>query len=117
MKMTKSYCHNHLVVTLKGQFVGETVMDHRQAFEYISLEVDNTVLFDLSKTEYIDSSGIGMLVYIYKRIKPRKLKIVLVGLNGQPKRLVEMLHINRLIECADSLAHFMDRQTEQDLTH
>jgi anti-anti-sigma factor len=106
MKVTKTFCDNHMLVTISGDFRADSIIEVRESFEQIQHEVDETVLFDLSQMRHIDSSGIGLLVYIYKRIRPRELQMILIGLNGQPKRLFEMLHINRVIECIDSMSSY-----------
>ncbi len=107
MVVTKSVCNSHLMLSVEGYFTASNIVSARQTFEQVPLEVDNTLLFDLSKTELIDSSGIGMLVFIFKRIKHRKQSMVLLGLHGQPRHLFNKLQIDRFIQCQDSLESFL----------
>ncbi|NQZ06562.1 MAG: STAS domain-containing protein [Algicola sp.] len=102
--------NSHLILSVEGHFTAANIVSVRKTFEEITLEVDNTLLFDLSKTQHIDSSGIGMLVYIYKRIKRRRRTMVLLGLHGQPQRLCNKLHIGRFIQCMDSQESFFKQQ-------
>jgi anti-sigma B factor antagonist len=56
-------------------------------------QADEDVILDFSKVEFVDSSGLGALVSLHKRliINGRKLKIV--GLRGQPLQLFTNLHL------------------------
>ena len=112
MVVKKSICNSHLMLSVEGQFTASNIMSVRKIFEQIPLEVDKTLLFDLSKTQLIDSSGIGMLVYIYKRIKRHRQTMVILGLHGQPQRLFNMLHIGRFIQCIDSPESFFKQQDQ-----
>ncbi|MGO8953972.1 MAG: STAS domain-containing protein [Rhodomicrobium sp.] len=51
------------------------------------------VLVDLSKVEFVDSSGLGALVLLHKRLVSKGLKLKIVGLKGQPLQLFTNLHL------------------------
>ena len=95
--------NNHLVIAVKGNMDSHFVTDQREQIESLPHENSGDIIFDLSSTEFIDSSGIGFLVFMLKRLKPKNRNIHILGLNGQPKKVVEMLRINRMIRCLNSL--------------
>ena len=70
------------------------------------------IIFDLSGTEFIDSSGIGFLVFMLKRLRPKNRTIHILGLNGQPKKVVQMLRINRMIRCLNCLSELKTTSAE-----
>ena len=61
------------------------------------------VLFDFSNVQFMDSSGIGMIVGRYKSVKTLNGKVVVFGQNFQVKRIIEVSGIDRIVECVDSL--------------
>jgi len=51
------------------------------------------VVLDLSKVAFVDSSGLGALVFLHKRLVSKGLKLKIVGLKGQPLQLFTNLHL------------------------
>lgn len=48
-------------------------------------------ILDLSETDYIDSSGIGTLIYIFSTAKKTKdVRICLTGITGTVRRVIEL---------------------------
>ena len=65
--------------------------------EIIDTEDKNNVLLDLSNVSFIDSSGIGAIVFLFKRLKLRNEALVIRGVHGQPRELIELLRIDSAI--------------------
>jgi len=51
----------------------------------------------LTKTTFMDSAGIGLLVSIYRATKTRQLPMCLIGVSGQPLSLLRSLQIDKAI--------------------
>ncbi len=51
---------------------------------------------DLSKLTYIDSSGLGTLVTINKRIKEKNGRLVLTGAQGLPLELIKRTRLDKV---------------------
>lgn len=56
------------------------------------------VTLDLSGVEFVDSSGIGGLVFLYKRLRLTSRRLRLRGASGQPLQLIAHLRLSDLIE-------------------
>ena len=56
-------------------------------------EADEDVVLDFSKVEFVDSSGLGALVFLHKRLVAKGHKLRVVGLGGQPLQLFTNLHL------------------------
>jgi anti-sigma B factor antagonist len=56
-------------------------------------QADEDVVLDLSKVEFVDSSGLGALVFLHKRLVSKGHKLRVVGLRGQPLQLFTNLHL------------------------
>ena len=55
------------------------------------------MIIDLSNVEFMDSSGIGMILGIYKEIKERQGKIAVTGIKGNMERIFNMSGLYKII--------------------
>ena len=84
-------------------------IDHHTC-EYIKRKCDDQinkfkpkkVIFDLEKVEFMDSSGIGMLLGRYKNIIRNNGTMGLTNLNKNIKRIFEMTGIFKIIAVYDN---------------
>ena len=81
---------------LSGSFDAEAATAKRAELEALSAS-DTEVRLDLSEVDFLDSSGVGAIVFLYKRLSARKIGLTLVGAEGQPARLLEFLRVPRVI--------------------
>lgn len=79
-------------------------LDHSNAIEIrtqidknIYLGLAKNVEFDFSKTKFMDSSGIGMIMGRYKLVKPLGGKVILTGETGNVERIIKMSGLYKLI--------------------
>nr|WP_322112403.1 STAS domain-containing protein [Aeromonas veronii] len=94
------------VVVLENEFDAMAVSELRPLFETLSTHPGD-ILADISDVHFIDSSGIGALVFLYKRLIMNGHQMALVCGPGQPHDLLEMLHIDRVIPCHESIKAYM----------
>ncbi|OPX54597.1 anti-anti-sigma factor [Oceanospirillum multiglobuliferum] len=85
------------VLEISGELDCVAVAERKDLLEKIPTQFSGHILCDLSKVTFMDSSGIGALVFLFKRLREQNRKLVLVGLTGQPKELTTLLRINRAI--------------------
>jgi len=95
MRLQTHRAANHqLVVTFFGDLNAQGIKNLRSKFDHLEhLQVTQMVL-DLHHVDLIDSSGIGAIVFLYKRIRTQGNSLSLVGVHGQPKSLIKMLRIH-----------------------
>ena len=60
------------------------------------------IVFDFSQTEFMDSSGIGILLNRYKQMKANGGKTTLYGVNNQVSRVLTVGGITRIMEHFDT---------------
>jgi anti-sigma B factor antagonist len=91
-----------LVVRVEGQLI----VGNRQELKSVIQEaVDNgerKFLIDFSKTGYIDSSGLGALVSISKKIREQGGELRLSGLNEDLRSLFELTKLDTLFAITDT---------------
>jgi len=91
---------------------GQLVVTNRQEFKQVVLdEVEQgarSIVVDFSRSAYIDSSGLGALVSLGKRIREAGGDLRLAGLNEDLRTLFELTRLDALFPLyatrADALA-------------
>ena len=64
-------------------------------------DIDALVL-DLSKVEYIDSSGLGVLLLAHRQLKENEIPVILVGVQEPVLSMLRISHIVDLFEFYDN---------------
>lgn len=65
-------------------------------------EGEGVFVIDFSKTGYIDSSGLGVLVSLSKRIREENGRLRLAGLNQDLRTLFELTKLDTLFQISDT---------------
>jgi anti-sigma B factor antagonist len=93
-----------LVVEVDGQLI----VGNRQELKQKVLDAleagSKKFLIDFTKTGYIDSSGLGVLVSLSKKIRDEGGDLRLAGLNDDLKTLFELTKLDTLFAITDSAA-------------
>lgn len=61
----------------------------RDAIQDLIKKDNKNFLFDLSAIDYMDSTGLGLFIYLDEELKGKNGKLVLKGLSGRVKTLFE----------------------------
>lgn len=69
----------------------------------------NHIIFDFSSLQFMDSSGIGLIMGRYRLIRPLDGKIVLAGVSEQLDRLMSLSGIYKLVEWAKNVEEALVR--------
>lgn len=73
-----------------------TMATIRVLFEELATAGDDVTL-DVSNVSFIDSSGVGGLVFLYKRLAANGRKLMISGLSGQPRQLLDHLRLTPIL--------------------
>lgn len=88
-----------LLVTLKGE------LDHHMA-EIVKTAVDDkirstnavNIIFDFTGLSFMDSSGLGVIMGRYKKVRTLGGRIIIYGVNAVVLRIMEMSGIDKIIK-------------------
>lgn len=83
-----------LTISITGHFDFHLVTDFRRAYE--AIVNPNKVTVDLKNTDYIDSSGLGILVYLRKHFNCRKESIHLINCNKEVSKTLKIARFNKM---------------------
>ncbi len=97
-----------LVVDVGGQLI----VGNRQELKQRVLDElergERRFLIDFAQTGYIDSSGLGVLVSLSKKIREQGGELRLANLNEDLKTLFELTKLDTLVQIADSRERALD---------
>lgn len=64
---------------------------------------ENTIIFDLSKVDFVSSAGLRVLVASLKIIQEKKAQLVLCGLKSSVKKVFDIVDMNSMFLIRDNL--------------
>jgi anti-sigma B factor antagonist len=85
------------VLTIEGQLDALTVTELRGELDKLVEQTPSHVEVDLTNLRLIDSSGVGALVSLYKRIRAQGGKVDIRGLRDQPAAIFKLLRLDRVM--------------------
>lgn len=87
------------LVRLSGEFDASGCKEIRDELEPIVDEFteEETLFLNLFDVSFIDSSGVGAIVFLYKRLKSINGSMKITNVHGQPKELLSLLRVNEAI--------------------
>ncbi|HTG53806.1 MAG TPA: STAS domain-containing protein [Gemmatimonadaceae bacterium] len=100
-----------LAITKQGEVVvvdveGQLIVGNRNEFKQKVLDElergARKVLIDFARTGYIDSSGLGVLVTLSRRIREEGGELRLANLNDDLKTLFELTKLDTLFQISDT---------------
>ena len=96
MSVTSNYDEHarELVITVSGSFDYRQHREFRDAYQDMPDNVKYVI--DLSKTEHLDSSALGMLLLLRDHAGSDKSNITLRGCRPNIRRVLEIAHFDRL---------------------
>ena len=86
------------VTTLKieGTLDAVTAPELRPVNEALVNEMRKEVILDLEELRLIDSSGVGVIVSLFKRVRAYGGQVRITGLKDQPRAIFRLLRLDRV---------------------
>jgi anti-sigma B factor antagonist len=87
-------------VSIRGRITVNNSDEMRRKLQAALASTPAQVTVDLSEATYIDTSGVATLLEAVRIARGQGTRLVLAGLNGQPRYLFEVTEFDRLFEIA-----------------
>jgi len=84
------------VVRIEGALDVHTAPEIRAVFDEIVAAGRHVVLIDLSALTTLDSSGVGAIVSLFKRVKTTGGRVIVRGVKNQPLAICKLLKLDRV---------------------
>ena len=95
------------LLSLTGEVDVANAPDVKQAAVALSATGNTRFVVDLSGVTYMDSSGLGTLVGILKRLKESGGKMAIAGASPQVRRLFDITGLNQVFALCDDVPSAM----------
>lgn len=85
------------VLCIDGELDAFEVQTIRSQLEEALKQPAKLIAVDATDLTMVDSSGIGLLVYMFKQASANNIKYALTNLRGQPAEMISFLKIDRRV--------------------
>ena len=92
-----------VVLAVKGRLDAVSAPELRPTIDKLVKEKRKLVVFDLHELQMIDSSGVGAIVSLFKRLRMQGGDVKIAHLTGQPKEIFRLLRLDRAFDLYDTL--------------
>ena len=102
MNFSTSRQTDSVTLRIEGELDAMTAPELRPTIDSLAEETPRLVIVDLSALRMIDSSGVGAIVSLYKRLRSSGGTVQVSGLRGQPLAIFQVLRLDRVFPVASS---------------
>ena len=92
------------ILKLQGALDALTASDLKAEVVRLSESAAPRVVVDLAKLTLIDSTGVGVLISLFKRARVKSGQVAYAGLAQQPKEIFRLLRLDRSLDLFPSVA-------------
>lgn len=85
------------------------------AFDRKIFETNRHLLVEADRVEFVDSTGIGLLIYIRKKLRTQGRQMVLVAPSPALRRALKLMRLSDLFRCTPDMAGAYEAVTEDSL--
>jgi anti-sigma B factor antagonist len=96
------------IIDLQGEVTSAAEEALMKAYTQASGPSTQVVLLNFSKLEYMNSSGIGLLVTLLIRVRRQKQQLWASGLSTHYRHIFELTRLNEAIQLFESEAEALD---------
>jgi len=86
------------VIEILGEFDATTAPEVRPELTAIANDGVQRVVVDLARLRLIDSSGVGAIVSLFKRVRAAGGHFEVRGINGQPLSIFRVLRLDKVFD-------------------
>jgi anti-sigma B factor antagonist len=96
MEFFTSKTGEQVTLSVKGELDAKTVPDIRPELDRVVEGQPSHLTVELSGLRLIDSTGVGAIVSVFKRVRAYGGQFTIQGIHGQPLAIFEVLRLDRV---------------------
>jgi len=101
-------------LVIEGELDAVTAPDLRKEIDKLATTSPKRVEVDLASLRMVDSSGVGAIVSLYKRVRGQGGEVVVTGIRDQPLAIFRLLRLDRVMIGADMPAPTVHGQSSSN---
>lgn len=103
MQLSHQNENGHCMLTIEGNIALDGVSDVKSYVKpLLQDEAISAVVINFAKVDFIDSSGIGLIVSIFKTLQQRQAKLVLCLLSKKNQEIFSMTRLDKILSIYDT---------------
>ncbi|ABZ93871.1 Anti-sigma factor antagonist [Leptospira biflexa serovar Patoc strain 'Patoc 1 (Ames)'] len=105
-------------IEIAGKFDIESTEEFESIFNKLIESSPNLVSIEMSRLDYIDSSGIGSLIKSLNSLKNKKGKLLLVGMKPMIQNVFKLAKLDMFFEimnASDFQSKYVDADSDSDI--
>lgn len=87
-----------IIIEISGELDATTVGEIRPKLNAIADAQPERIEVDLSRLRMVDSSGVGAIVALFKRVRAVGATFTVTGVNGQPLSIFRVLRLDKAFD-------------------
>lgn len=91
------------IVKIIGNLTFNSIVGLSKKMENLSKSQCETIVVDLSETDYIDSHGLGVFVYTWKMMEQNEKELIFLNPKGFIKSMFQGTNLHEIFKVVDSL--------------
>lgn len=105
MQLSNRVENNHCIIIVEGNIALDGVSDVKAYVKpFLQDEAISGLVINFGKVDFIDSSGIGLIVSIFKTLQQRQAKLALCELSNKNKEIFNMTRLDKILSLFDTEA-------------
>ena len=96
MELTRTDQGDQTIITLAGVLKEPTAPSLRQMVSELEVAHRKNVTLDMSSVTEVDSSGVSVIVMLYKQLKSMGGTLTIAGLQAQPRAIFNLLRLDKV---------------------
>lgn len=105
MSLNHETVNGATVIQLHGEFDAAASDSVKADLESLLDNNCSCIVLDLADVSFIDSTGMGLIIYAYKRLQSSGMDFRVSGVHGQPLELFKLLRVDRVIQLFPDVEH------------
>ncbi|MDH5560669.1 MAG: STAS domain-containing protein [Deltaproteobacteria bacterium] len=103
MKLEEQIKNDVSLINIVGNIALEDTGDLREELRpIIDRPETKGIIFNFQKVQFIDSSGIGLIVSIYKNLKQKDKKMVLSNLSAKNREIFSLTRLDQILTIVEN---------------
>ena len=104
LEFTRSMTDRGVVVlSLKGRLDAISAPEVRPTIDELVEQKQSKVVCDLQELQMVDSSGVGAIVSLFKRLRTLGGDVKIARLTGQPKEIFRLLRLDHVFDVFETV--------------
>lgn len=100
MKITRCQDGETTILAFAGTLDAVTAPEARPVIEETLTDGSREIIMDMNQLNLIDSSGVGVIIDLFKRARANGVQCKVTGVRDQPRAIFRLLRLDRVFEIA-----------------